>query len=76
MPKLIDKPKRDKRVNVSLTPALKEKLSILSTIDGTTPTALAGEILSKYVSTREPEIEKFISSLEQIRSLRSNKDET
>ena len=74
MPKLLDKPKRDKRVNVSLTPALKEKLSALSMIDGTTPTALAGKILSEYVSTREPEIEKFISSLEQIRSLRSKEN--
>ncbi|MBQ6780716.1 MAG: hypothetical protein IJP62_05725 [Treponema sp.] len=68
MSKLTDQPKREKRVNVSLTPDLKEKLSVLAAIDQTTPTALAGRILSDYVTTREEEFEAYTRSLKQIRS--------
>lgn len=63
--------KRGKRVNISLTEELKDKLSMLAAIDRTTPTALAGKVLAAYVATREAELDVYRKTLEKIYKLQS-----
>lgn len=60
--------KRNKRVNLSLTEELKDRLSVLAAIDSMSPTALAAKVLSDYVDARAEEIDIYTQSLEKIRN--------
>ena len=74
MPKLIDKPAKEKRIGLALDKALNERLVTLARIEGKPPAAFAREILRNYLDERAKFIEEakqaeaaYQQSLEQIR---------
>ena len=74
MPKLTDKPVKEKRVALSLDKSLNERLATLARLEGKPPAVLAREILRNYLDSRAQLIEEakqaeaaYQQSLEQIR---------
>ncbi|MBQ6131609.1 MAG: hypothetical protein IJL12_04645 [Selenomonadaceae bacterium] len=58
MPKLTEKPKREKRLGLALTKTEWEDLSVLSKLTGKTAAVLAREILAEYLIARADVIQE------------------
>lgn len=76
MPKLIDKPAKEKRVALSLTADLNDRLVTLARLKGVAPAVFARKILSDYLDEHNDLITKvkqaettYQESLNRIRAL-------
>ena len=59
---------KDRRINVSLPPEIKENLAILAALKGIPMATLAGRILTDYVQSHSKDINRFSEFVREYRS--------